>query len=828
MSQHDNKSSTRSVFISYKREDEVFARRLRDHCLDCGHSVWMDIFDIPKGAVWTDAIEQALRDADVVVGVMSPRSVESRNVKNEWDWTIVNGSLFDTRLLLVLLEKCVVPMNYISLNYIDFTAEHDRQRSLAQLERALVGDPNTVGAVEIQPAIVADAYTDYLQKLYDRIDHTLNHILLPSLRGEGDTPEPIPLQLRATPDAVDHGSKSETTPPPQPVMIDPLFASLGIDPPLAVSKPTEATSPGHHDPDSAALYDVFGQAAQHYGNRLLLLGEPGAGKTVTLLHYARDAIVRRRQDASAPLPVLGLVATWDGASGLDDWLAHSYGAPHGAEDLIQQGKALLLLDGLDELPGQDDDNAGKGDLCRQFVAHLNHLADTTRSAIILTCRAQNYAEMYPLNAANRSDRPHLNGAVTLQPMDESQIGRYLHALPELRAALAQDDHLRQFLQTPLLLSFFAFAYDAMTPEERRQFDLLQSSTPNSGDLRDRIFMLYVEKRYAHEQRKHPHLPLQFRLDDVKAHLGRVAMYNAANIRATSNLFRRDHFTGIVIADQLESFLDLATELNLLIVSGVSQTPTYRFVHLLLRDTFAYAYSRAHLRDVSMHLEKRGFADENPILALGRLDDPRAFEPLVQVLLDSREDRVLRCNAARALAMLDDERAFEPFREVLLRDIDDYDVQVDVSAALVKRFADRAFEPLAQALNSRSAVVREHVAAALGLLRDQRSILPLSKALRDGAWKVRSNAARALGVLGDSLAVEPLIAAFADPHKYVRCDVARALGDLADPRAIPVLAGGLQDEESKVRSAAQLALERIGTPEALEAVHSGRQKKLRRK
>ncbi len=826
------------IFISYKREDEAFARSMRDHLLQVGYAVWMDIFDIPKGAVWTDAIEQALRDCDVVVGVMSPRSVESRNVKNEWDWTIVNGSLFNTRLLMVMLEKCIVPMNYISLNYIDFTSDH--AAAFSHLERSLLTHlpaESPQGMVAAPDA--ADPYTEYLQTLYDRIDHTLNHILLPSLRGEGDTPEPIPLQLRVTPGAVAGGeAETPSAAPTVPAAVDPLFASLGIAPPTFIA--TVSGGQHMHDASSPAVYDAFSQAVEHYRGRVLLLGEPGAGKTVTLLHYTRDAIVRRRQDRTALLPVLGLVATWDGYSTLEDWLAQSYGAPQGVGTLIREGKALLVLDGLDELPPDSAEVNGQRNLRQRFIQHLNRVADSTRSAIILTCRAQDYAEMFPAGITSGTDRPHLNGAATLQPMDEAQIGRYLHTLPELQAAMQRDASLRQFLQTPLLLSFFAFAYDAMTPDERRQFDLLQRSAArsvtdantSSSELRDRIFMLYVEKRYAHEQRKHPHTPLSFSLAEVRAHLGRLAMYNAANIRATSNLFRRDQFSSIVPDAQLDHFLELATGLHLLIVStagniaSAGNTQTYRFIHLLLRDTFAWIYSRDHVRDLSLHL-KRGYADENPILALGRLDDPRAYEPLAEVLLDSREDRVLRCHAASALAILGDARAYQPLSEVLLRDDDDNDVRVEVSSALAKCFEAQALEPLTEALRSKSAVVREHVATALGLLRDVRAVPALITALNDRSWKVRSNAARSLGVLNDSQAVEPLIAAFADPHKYVRCDVARALSDLADPRAIQVLAAGLADAESKVRSASQLALERIDTPEALEAVRIGRQKKPRR-
>ncbi len=828
-----NQPETR-IFISYKREDEAFARALREHLLAAGYGVWMDVFDIPRGAVWTDAIEQALRTCDVVVGVMSPRSVESRNVKNEWDWTIVNGSLFNTRLLLVMLEKCVVPMNYISLNYLDFMA--DRDTGFRQLERALLAHIPTIDAPQetADSTDLTDPYTAYLQTLYDRIDHTLNHILLPSLRGEGDTPEPIPLQLRVTPGAVDDSKPADTpAATAQQAVSDPLFASLGIEPPTFASTPDgtggQNDSQNSH-PSAPAVYDIFAQAVQHYDSRLLLLGEPGAGKTVTLLHYTRDAIVRRRQNVNAPLPVLGLIATWDGHSALADWLAQSYGAPHGVAALIRDGRALLLLDGLDELPPDSAEVNGQRNLRQRFIERLNTAADHTRSAIIVSCRAQDYAEMFPTGASSAA-RPHLNGAVTLQPMDETQIGRYLHTLPELQAAMRRDSSLRQFLQTPLLLSFFAFAYDAMSPDERRQFDLLQRSVTDhntsSRELRDRIFMLYVEKRYAHEQRKHPHTPPGFGLDEVKTHLGRLAMYNAANIRATSNLFRRDQFSGIVPDAQLDRFLELATALNLLITSDAVHRQTYRFIHLLLRDTLAWRYSRDHVRDLSLHLEKRGFADENPILALGRLDDPRAYEPLADVLLDPREARVLRCYAASALAMLGDARAYQPLSEVLLRDDDDNDVRVGVSSALAKCFEQQAIEPLTQALRSKSAVVREHVASALGLLRDARAVPALIVALNDGSWKVRSSAARSLGVLNDSQAVEPLIAAFADPHKYVRCDVARALSDLADPRAIQVLAAGLGDAESKVRSAAQLALERIGTPEALEAVRTGRQKKPRR-
>ena len=50
----------------------------------------MDQFDIPVGAYWPDEIDKGLAASDIVVGILSPDAVESRNVKNEWDWAIAH------------------------------------------------------------------------------------------------------------------------------------------------------------------------------------------------------------------------------------------------------------------------------------------------------------------------------------------------------------------------------------------------------------------------------------------------------------------------------------------------------------------------------------------------------------------------------------------------------------------------------------------------------------------------------------------------------------------------------------------------------------------
>src|SRR3954464_10233883 len=75
----------------------------------------MDEYDIPVGAYWPGEIDVGLSSSDIVVGILSPDAVASRNVKNEWDWAIAH----DKRLLLLQVKPSDVPHRYVSINFID-------------------------------------------------------------------------------------------------------------------------------------------------------------------------------------------------------------------------------------------------------------------------------------------------------------------------------------------------------------------------------------------------------------------------------------------------------------------------------------------------------------------------------------------------------------------------------------------------------------------------------------------------------------------------------------------------------------------------------------
>jgi DNA polymerase III delta prime subunit len=88
---------------------------------------------------------------------------------------------------------------------------------------------------------------------------------------------------------------------------------------------------------------------------LLVLGEPGCGKTNSLLNLAVDLLKTASTDDKAPVPVIFNLAGWeDPAISLNEWmkqvLQHGHSVPANlAASLLMENKLVILLDGLDEI-----------------------------------------------------------------------------------------------------------------------------------------------------------------------------------------------------------------------------------------------------------------------------------------------------------------------------------------------------------------------------------------------------------------------------------------------------------------------------------------------
>src|SRR5206468_1111400 len=99
----------------------------------------------------------------------------------------------------------------------------------------------------------------------------------------------------------------------------------------------------------------IGDVFEGTGRALLILGEPGAGKTVTLLELARDLIDRFEKNPAHSAPVVLNLSTWKSRRGpLANWIEAElktkyFVPPRRSRQWLAKGRLTLLLDGLDEV-----------------------------------------------------------------------------------------------------------------------------------------------------------------------------------------------------------------------------------------------------------------------------------------------------------------------------------------------------------------------------------------------------------------------------------------------------------------------------------------------
>lgn len=227
-----------------------------------------------------------------------------------------------------------------------------------------------------------------------------------------------------------------------------------------------------------SITGVF-DSAQH---TLLVLGEPGAGKTTTVLELARDLIARARESAVEPVPVVLALSTWRGQhKNLRDWLVAELGLRYQvpkrvANTWLEEGRLVLILDGLDEVV--PDRRAACVDAINAFEqAH-------PPSGLAVTCRVVEY------NALTTKLR--LRSAICLQPLTAEQIDRYFKAagagLNPLREALREDAGLRELARSPLMLSVMTMAWRDAPAGTTAPF----TATRTPEELRRRLFDAYVQ------------------------------------------------------------------------------------------------------------------------------------------------------------------------------------------------------------------------------------------------------------------------------------------------------------------------------------------------
>lgn len=238
----------------------------------------------------------------------------------------------------------------------------------------------------------------------------------------------------------------------------------------------------------------IGRVFEDVGWMLLILGEPGGGKTTTLLTLARECIDKAERDPGAPVPVVLNLSSWTGSRTFHDWLVDEISKRYPIGEAfpqrwLEERRLLLLLDGLDEVG--EDLRAACVEALHAFVRKYGV------PGLAVCCRSREYEALpVPLK---------LGGAVRLLPLEQPLIETYLDAagleLDGLRGALARNAELRELSTSPLMLSIMTLAFRGL-PADTLKFD----EAATREELRGEVFGRFVDRMFVLRERMHGRFP----------------------------------------------------------------------------------------------------------------------------------------------------------------------------------------------------------------------------------------------------------------------------------------------------------------------------------
>lgn len=319
--------------------------------------------------------------------------------------------------------------------------------------------------------------------------------------------------------------------------------------------------------------------------KLMLLGKPGAGKTTFLQHLALECINGNFKADCVPVVIFLRTFVAQAKEGQDFSLLgylerfwHNYSLSlEQITTLLQQGKILILLDGLDEIPPEYEQS-----VCQQ-IQQFSQLY--YQNSLIITCRLA--GGQYRFNGFSYVELADFNPnqveifaqrwfvATAIDPKTgQDKAQQFLEQLQD-----KNNQAIRELVTTPILLNLICSVF-----QERLSFPDKRARLYQEG--LDILLVRWDRSRGIDRDRVYHNLALA---DKIKL-LSHIA---AVNFERGNYFFEVDSLLQI-IADYLESVSDAPRDSETLRLDSKAILRAIEVQHGLLIERARGIYSFSHL------------------------------------------------------------------------------------------------------------------------------------------------------------------------------------------------------------------------------------------
>lgn len=123
-----------NVFVSYSRSDKLLVSALMRELSNSGVPVWIDSENINVGDPWDSTIENAIKDCNQLLLILSENSKNSENVLDEFNL----ATEFKKKIVIIVVDDVEIPMRMRRIQHIDF--RNGYETALEELIQLLLYD----------------------------------------------------------------------------------------------------------------------------------------------------------------------------------------------------------------------------------------------------------------------------------------------------------------------------------------------------------------------------------------------------------------------------------------------------------------------------------------------------------------------------------------------------------------------------------------------------------------------------------------------------------------------------------------------------------------